>query len=168
MLAEACALVPDNVVYAIDLADAMMFQGSGSSQAAALDIYEKLVKEFPQDDALLTRLVNCQSELGSYGRAMDQLAARAKQARPMKAELIIQVSSIAIASGNVERAAGILRQASKNAPSNSFISLQLAILAKELGKTQEANKLIEEVLAREPGSSLFAAQARRLQAEGNK
>jgi tetratricopeptide (TPR) repeat protein len=165
LLAEASAADPTNAVYAVDLADALSFMGDDAHKAAALDIYENLQRTFPEDDAIRARAVNCLSEMGSYGVAMDRLAARVRQSRPIPDALTVQVSAIGLASHNLPRAAALLRQAKAHAPSDNLIAIHLAILAKALGREQEMKSLTAEVLSREKPTSLFAVQARRLQEE---
>lgn len=166
-LAEAVRLDPTVDVYRIDFADALLHDDNDMGKILAIDIYEEMLAANPKDDAALGRVVYGLTELGNVGAALDRLATRAKEPRPLPMALLTALNGLAVTHGKTVRVAMILRGAHRQAPGNEAIALSLAFFERELGNTREADEILAG-LAKRAATSLPAAYARALLREVGK
>ena len=160
-LAEAVRLDPTVDAYRIDFADALLHDNNDLGILMGIELFEEMLAADPTSDAALGRVVYGLVELGNVDGALNRLAKRAKDSRPLPFSLASSLTSLAVTHGKAPRVAAILRQAHRQAPGDDMISVYLAVIERELGNGPAANEILI-VVAKGPAESVPAAYARAM------
>lgn len=165
LLEEALALAPTERRYRLDLADAYLRSGIDVGAALAIDLYEAVLAEDPQSDALRARLAEAYAALGNFDTALDFAASRLAAPGTPDPTAVGQVAVLAARGGRLERGIAALEGVLRRSPRDNGARLLLATLYAAHGEQRRALDFADAVLATEPARSPLAGEAERLSAE---
>jgi predicted Zn-dependent protease len=112
---------------------------------AAIAEYNRLAAELPADPAVLNNLAWLYQRQGDLGKAR-QLAERASAAAPAVAQIDDTLGWILLAQGEADKAVTYLSAANSGAPRNPDIQYHLAVALHQIGRTAEAQSMLESLL----------------------
>jgi len=163
-LEEALALAPNERRYVLDLADAYLRSGTDVGAVLAIDLYEDVLKQDPQSDALRARLAEAYAAIGNWDTALDFAASRLATATP-DPTAVSQVVLLTMRSGKLDRGIATLEGVLRRSPKDNATRLFLATLYDARGDCKRALDFADAVAATEPAKSPLAREAERLGAE---
>ena len=169
MLEEAFSNCPGDPAVVLALADAYMAGNDLASTRLAIALYEALVETDPCD-AFLSRLADAYGKIFRYDIAFATAVRRAWLPHAMMGRAARQIAFFAVSSGDLPRGIFELENILRLNPVESEeIMLLLAGLYNDVGNKQQAQMLIDQVIASTPaGLSLAETAAKMKQATGNR
>jgi tetratricopeptide (TPR) repeat protein len=163
-LEQAVAADPAERRYKLDLADAYMFLGDEVAVGAAIDLYEELLDDEPDHDAVLGRLALAYLQMGNDEAAFTILARRAAGKRVDVRATALQLAATGLETRDLVRAAHELETLVDRHPAEPFARLILALLWSDTGRASDAVQIADRLIAELPGGNPLAAAARELKA----
>jgi cellulose synthase operon protein C len=112
---------------------------------AAIAEYARVIAERPGDAAALNNLAWLYQQKGDLSKARE-LAERAVAVVPSVPEIEDTLGSILLAQGEADKAAAYLSAASFSAPNNPAIRYHLAVVLNRIGRTADAQSMLEKLL----------------------
>ena len=163
-LEEAVALAPNERRYVLDLADAYLRSGTDVGAVLAIDLYEEVLAEDPQSDALRARLAEAYAAIGNFDAAMDFAAGRLGIATP-DPTAVSEVALLTMRSGRLDRGISLLEGVLRRSPKDNAARLFLATLYDARGDRTRALDFADAVAVIAPAKSPLAVEAERLATE---
>jgi len=149
LLEQAVEAEPKNDLFRLDLADAYLLLRHERAVAAAIDLYEEVLKRRPDDERLLARLVTAYSMLENGRQALDYAQRRLEVITADEAySAATQIAAAVVAGGELPRGIALMRKVVDLAPEDKPVALLLATLLLEQKDRTEAKVVLRQVLAR--------------------
>jgi len=161
-LEEAVALDPTVDLYAADLADAYLKTDTEASIALAIDLYEEVLSNDPENDSLRGRIVIAYQALGNFGDAWAHLERRAAGTKVNAFGTGLQAVVLARLSRDLARGEALLRGLVERHGKERVLRLFLADLLEARGDRRGARATLSEAVRGLPSADPFAVEARWL------
>ncbi len=148
LLEQAALADPDNSIYWIDLADAYMASGNVLEYSYAIDIYWMLLSEDnPQQDALLSRLIEAYTRAGNFSAAFDAAIMRLAKSKPEQVDKAgLHLAMIAMSFGAFDKAAKALIKKAGDIDDSAYLLLLAASLEQVSGDSDLSKDLLNKIL----------------------
>jgi len=161
-LEEAVALDPTVDLYAADLADAYLQMDTEASIAIAIDLYEEVLSNDPENDALRGRVVIAYQALGNFTNAWAHLERRAAGTKVNVFGTGLQAAVLARLSRDLARGEALLRELLARHGKERVLRLFLADLLEARGDRRGAREALTEATRGLPADDPFTVEARWL------
>jgi len=146
LLERAVIHDPTCSTYKVDLADVYVLTGNATSVGMAIDLYEEVLRDDPDDDGVLGRLALAYLQMSNDDMAFKTLARRVAGKNVDVRATALQIAATAVESRDCTRAVEELRKLIENQPGDPFVQLILAMLLSDAGHREESDELAEQII----------------------
>lgn len=146
LLERAVIHDPTCSAYKVDLADVYVLTGNATSVGMAIDLYEEVLRDEPDDDGVLGRLALAYLQMSNDDMAFKTLARRVAGKNVDARATALQIAATAVESRDCTRAVEELRKLAENQPGDPFVQLILAMLLSDAGHREESDELADQII----------------------
>ena len=157
LLEQATIASPDETTYWVDLADAYMASEIALQYPYAIDIYWMLYNEDnPQNNVLLTRLIEAYTKVDNYNAAFEVATIRLSQADDKQVDnAALHLTMLAMSNSMFDKAAKALIEKAEKVDTSAYLLLLASTLKEATGDIESSVKMLDDILGDSKNTIFF-------------